>query len=96
MADLICYKCGDEIGDECFECDGCTLAYHLPCAGVTKQEYKTREKSERMRLMCDDCSLNDPLSNVIKNTLTMMKFIYENDAQTQNIILSNTKMEKNS
>lgn len=94
MAGTECYKCEVEIDDEnYFECDGCTTTFHLKCVGISKQEYNAREKSKRMRLLCDDCNTNSSLSNIERNVATIMKYIHKFDLLFQNRKLEHAKLE---
>lgn len=90
MGDIVCFKCeGDIEADEnYFECDACTTTFHLKCVGVTKQEYNAREKSNRMRLLCDECNLNNPMSIVERNVNTLLKYIHKLDLVLQNQVLA--------
>lgn len=90
MGDVVCFKCeGDIEADEnYFECDACTTTFHLKCVGVTKQEYNAREKSNRMRLLCDECNLNNPMSIVERNVSTLLKYIHKLDLVLQNQVLA--------
>lgn len=90
-----CFKCEIEFEDDerSFECDGCSATWHLKCAGITKQEANIRDKSNRIRLLCDDCNTTDPIGIIANNVKTMMKFIYKIDMTLQNQVMTSANIE---
>lgn len=95
MADIVCSTCQLVINDDVnyFECDGCTTTFHLNCGGIKKQEYNAREKSTRIRLLCDECNSNDTLNIAERNIRTLLKFISKFDVTLQEQKLNMNKME---
>lgn len=96
MSTAECYKCKIEFGEEekYFECDGCSATWHLKCAGVTKQEANARDKSNRIRLLCDECNTTDPINVVANNMKTVLKFVYKMDMTLQQQVVANADFKK--
>lgn len=96
MSNNECFKCEVEFveDEKNFECDGCSTTWHLKCAGITKQESNAREKSNRIRLLCDDCNSADPMNVISNNVKTLLKFIYKIDMTLQKQVMASANFEK--
>lgn len=88
----LCSVCKLELDDDdAFECDGCTVRYHLKCGGATRKEIVIRKNSNCLRVFCKDC-LVSPITTVAENVKTIMKFVHKIDLFNQKQIETNDRM----
>lgn len=85
MVHVPCAKCKKETTNDgdVFECDACSMQYHLTCDTVKKGDVTARTKSKNLKLYCTRCMSGKlEIANAEKLSI-IYKYVTKIDMQTQ-------------